>query len=101
MYLDSMFHGTNMGPIWGRQDSGGPHVGPMNFAIWGSVLVFSYELCVTGFVLPNLTPVTLYCTIMANVRLTVLVWENPQFDYEIHNSYMDSNIRILFNINPG
>ena len=23
-----------MGPIWGRQDSGGPHVGPMNFAIW-------------------------------------------------------------------
>ena len=24
-----------MGPIWGRQDTGGPHVGPMNFAIWG------------------------------------------------------------------
>ena len=23
-----------MGPIWGRQDPGGPHVGPMNFAIW-------------------------------------------------------------------
>ena len=22
------------GPIWGRQDPGGPHVGPMNFAIW-------------------------------------------------------------------
>ena len=28
-------HGTHMGPIWGRQDPGGPHVGPMNFAIWG------------------------------------------------------------------
>ena len=26
--------GANMGPIWGRQDQGGPHVGPMNFAIW-------------------------------------------------------------------
>ena len=25
-----------MGPIWGRQDLGGPHAGPMNFAIWGS-----------------------------------------------------------------
>ena len=24
-----------MGPIWGRRDPGGPHVGPMNFAIWG------------------------------------------------------------------
>ena len=23
-----------MGPIWGRDDTGGPHVGPMNFAIW-------------------------------------------------------------------
>ena len=22
-----------MGPIWGRQDPGGPHVGPMNFVI--------------------------------------------------------------------
>ena len=31
---DSMVHGANMGPIWGRQDPDGPHVGPMNFAIW-------------------------------------------------------------------
>ena len=28
-----MVHGTNMGPIWGRQDPGGPHVIRMNFAI--------------------------------------------------------------------
>ena len=33
---DSKVHGANMGPIWGRQDPGGPHVGPMNFAITGS-----------------------------------------------------------------
>ena len=26
-------HGANMGPIWGRQDPDGPHVGPMNLAI--------------------------------------------------------------------
>ena len=32
---DSNVHGPNMGPIWGRQDPGGPHVGPMNLAIWG------------------------------------------------------------------
>ena len=31
-YPDSTVHGANMGPIWGRQDQGGPHVGPMNFA---------------------------------------------------------------------
>ena len=32
---DSIVHGANMGPIWGRQDPGGPQ--PMNFAIWGVV----------------------------------------------------------------
>ena len=30
---DSKVHGANMEPIWGRQDPGGPHVGPMDFAI--------------------------------------------------------------------
>ena len=30
---DSKIHGANMGPIWGRQDPGGPHFGPMKFAI--------------------------------------------------------------------
>ena len=33
---DNKVHGAYMGPIWGRQDPGGPHVGPMNFAIWGA-----------------------------------------------------------------
>ena len=33
-FPDSMVHGANMRPIWGRQDPGGPHAGPMNFAIW-------------------------------------------------------------------
>ena len=31
---DSRAHGANIGPIWGRQDPGGPYVGPINFAIW-------------------------------------------------------------------
>ena len=34
MTPDSKVHGANMGPIWGQQDPGGPHVGLMNFAIW-------------------------------------------------------------------
>ena len=33
---DSKVHGANMGPIWGRQDPGGPHGGPMNLALWDS-----------------------------------------------------------------
>ena len=34
LFPDSKAHGVNMGPIWGRQDPGEPHFGPMNFAIW-------------------------------------------------------------------
>ena len=30
---DSKVHGANMGPIWGQQDPGGSHVGPMNLVI--------------------------------------------------------------------
>ena len=33
-YLDSKVHGATMGPIWGWQDPSGPHIGPVNFAIW-------------------------------------------------------------------
>ena len=32
---DSKVHGANMGPIWDRKDPGGPHIDPMNFAVWG------------------------------------------------------------------
>ena len=28
-----------MGPIWGREDPGEPHIGPMNFAIWDVYLM--------------------------------------------------------------
>ena len=34
-----------MGPIWGRQDPGGPHVGPTNFAIW--------DVCLFSFIIPD------------------------------------------------
>ena len=34
---DSKVRGANMGPIWGRQDPGGPPVGPMHFAIWAAI----------------------------------------------------------------
>ena len=31
---DSKVHGANMGPAWVLSAPDGPHVGPMNFAIW-------------------------------------------------------------------
>ena len=34
---DNKVYGANMGSIWGRQDPGGPHGDPMNFAIWEKI----------------------------------------------------------------
>ena len=31
---DNKVHGATMEPIWGRQDPGGPHVGPLNLAFY-------------------------------------------------------------------
>ena len=43
---EKKFLGTIMGPTWSRQDPGGPHVGPMNFAIWVlSVAKQSFNHC--------------------------------------------------------
>ena len=35
---DNKVHVAIMGPIWGRQDPGGSHVGPMSFAIWENMV---------------------------------------------------------------
>ena len=40
---DSKIHGANMGPTWGRQDPGGPHVGPMNLVIWDVFGVYTSQ----------------------------------------------------------
>ena len=51
-FPDSMVPGANMGPIWVRQDPGGPTVGPMNFAIWDdyhSYVVDWFQCCISSF----------------------------------------------------
>ena len=46
---DSKAREANMGPIWGRQDPGGPHVGPMNFAIWDDMFHnYTWYFCTYG-----------------------------------------------------
>ena len=45
---DSKVHGTNMGPIWVRQDPGGPHVGPINLAIWNGIRISATTVDIDG-----------------------------------------------------
>ena len=46
---DSKVRGANVGPIWGRQDPGGPHVDPMNLAIW-ALANCSRDICLEIFI---------------------------------------------------
>ena len=41
---DSKVHGANMGPIWGQQDPGGPHVGPHELCYLGLLSKHSADL---------------------------------------------------------
>ena len=49
-----------MGPIWGRQNPGGPHVDPMNFATWEEngvyvlhVLRYTHQITAVACMAPN------------------------------------------------
>ena len=39
---DSKVYGAHMGPTWGRQDPGWPHVGPVMLAIWDIAWAWLY-----------------------------------------------------------
>ena len=39
---DNKVYGTYMGPTWGRQDTGGPHVDPRNLAILDAYTMFCW-----------------------------------------------------------
>ena len=48
---DGKVHGADMGPIWGRQDPCGPHVGTMNLVIWDGILSEHYILQQVEYIL--------------------------------------------------
>ena len=52
---DSKVYGASMGPIWGRQDPGGPHVGP---AAWITSCELNYkmrdEIVLHGSLIPQI-----------------------------------------------
>ena len=73
VFPDSKVFGANMGPIWGRQYPGGPHVGPMNmnFAIWVGIFWVEFQRiplkCHTKYLTHTLKDMILYT--VENVRI--------------------------------
>ena len=76
---DSTVHGANMGPIWGRQDPDGPHVGPMDFVFWAStVLGFivsaNYTITMQLYMHPALHPLVSVWAVTRDVYNTSYGW---------------------------
>ena len=66
---DSKVHEANMGPTWGRQDPGRPHVGPMNLAIWAGTGGAHWYKTPTNVVLPDVTATQMdYCLKMEQFK---------------------------------
>ena len=87
---DSKVHGANMGPICGRQDPGGPHIGPMNFAIWEAFHI-NYWPFVQG--IHQLPVVSQHTEVQKWVSLLlhwISFWTNSQVEMRCINSHVAS-----------
>ena len=61
---DSKVHGANMGPTWVLSAPDRPHIGPMNFAIWGVYRAFLEDLL---FCKEDIGLICQYCVVIALV----------------------------------
>ena len=92
---DSKVHRGNMGPTWGRQDPGGPHVGPMNLAILVIMLsnaaiqmlfrsvAWSELVTIFNALKPEQNGWNLACNILRSIffRKHVLIWLNFHWSF--------------------
>ena len=93
VYPDSKVHGAHMGTTWGRQDPGGPHVGPMNLAI----------LVPSSFRITSLTPGALLTLILAwiNNYSHYKVWGEITHPFKFGNGLVISSHTLLSNHAPA
>ena len=80
---DSKVHGVSMGPIWGRQDPGEPHVGPMNFAIW-DMETFHPSLCLYEGNRCIWANSSVFDNLRHRTPCLVNVMQNRQYTFQIH-----------------
>ena len=65
---DGKVHGANMRPTWVLWSPGGPHVGPMNLALWQCSMY-----------LPPAVVIHQYETIKAHLEMNAIKWVNEHF----------------------
>ena len=81
-----------MGPVWGRQDPGGRHVGPMNFAMWvrARVVIMLVKEVYPFYVswLNALWPKIRHSTRLYNLIPIIFVWVQKYMSNENNYCYM-------------
>ena len=66
-----------MGPIWDRQDPDGPHIGPMNIAIWVIMLCNGWNIFYNSEVTEKTTGVSstlIWCLRKTSMQGPLLIW---------------------------
>ena len=56
-----------MGPIWGRQDPGGPHVGPLDLAVW--IYLWGYPAYINTLWPSDAYYIQIYIVIQGNINV--------------------------------
>ena len=99
-YPDSKIHGAKMGPIWGRQDPGGPHVGLVNLAIW---VMLNYIGIVCHY--PTTTKQKPITQTQDKFSLADAAWKHPKYpcfcilplEFEVNiDIHKDENSEIIY-----
>ena len=83
-------HGTNIGPIWGRQYPGGPYIVPTNFAIRGASFTVHSTVAEKFISLTDKDSIVLYnWSLMSEMRrrLTVTFLAQKVSNSEISSCY--------------
>ena len=75
-----------MGPIWGRQDQGGPHVDPMNFAIWECMFVQRLNVATVVLTFGKCW-VNLHCLLGCITIRHIISYQNPIYQVPALESY--------------
>ena len=87
-----------MGAIWGRQNPGGPHVGPMNLAIWGHYVLRHFwkkkrKMTVSKF---DMVKIVFVMSILVFTNVQILHFALYLFNFVL-SAYIDDVLHITLN----
>ena len=110
---DSKVHRANRGPIWGRQDQGGPRGGPISFAICDPFSIWDYGITMYVHILgwlPLIGHISLYvihqsifytrCLKRAAYSCQITQWHIAQTRMKVDSGPLNVGVIVILNFIP-